>query len=236
MWNSLMFAELRSLRERFATFLTEKWSFASMGTDVIVQRGRSCKCARAVTALEWLIASMSDNMRAHFIGLGERFRAIITRVWSQGHARAHVYLEHVFLGEWLITLTAFHQAQLWAIGQAEPLVIIVIFDNNSLFFQSDRLHIAGPLSLCKSVPHGNGAVGDNRTWDLAVPRNSSVIRWGWRVSLFFVYVVTWRGNWWFPGRCLGRSVWGDRWLTWSRRRTMRCFDWSFCKLCLTLGC
>lgn len=229
-----MLAELWCLCKRFAAFLTEKWSFTCVGTDVIVQCGCACKCARAITALKWFIVSVSDNMRAHFIWLGERFRAIVTRVRSPGHARADVYLEHVFLGEWLITLATFHQAQLWTVRKAEPSIVITILDHNPLFFQNDRRHIPGPFGLI--FPCGNGAVRGDGSRDLVVPRNTSVIRRG-RWGLFFcVYVITWHGKRWFARRCFGWSVWGDRWLSWNRRRILRGIDWSVCRLCLTLGC
>lgn len=231
-----MFAELWCLCERFSAFLTEKWSFTCVGTDVIVQRGCACKCARAVTALKWFIVSVSDNMRAHFIWLGERLRAIVTRVWSSGHARADVNLEHVFLGEWLIALTAFHQAQLWAVRQTEPSIVITIFDHNPLFFQNDRRHIPGPLNLSESFPCRNGAVRGNGNRDLVVPRNTSVIRRGRWGFFFNVNVITWHGKRWFSRRSFGWSVWGDRWLTRNRRRIWRSVDWSVCRLCLTLGC
>jgi len=63
-----MLAELRGLCESFTAFFTEEWPFTRMSANMIVQRRRSSKCARAVTALKWLVISMSYNMRAQFIG------------------------------------------------------------------------------------------------------------------------------------------------------------------------
>lgn len=62
-----MFAQLGCLCERFATFITKKWSLSRVCPDMVVQRCRSSKCARAIAALEWLIISVSDNMRAQFV-------------------------------------------------------------------------------------------------------------------------------------------------------------------------
>ena len=63
-----------------------------MCSNVVVQRCRANKRARAEPALEWPLRSMGNNMRAQVRGVGECFTALPTLKRLGWLTRTHVHL------------------------------------------------------------------------------------------------------------------------------------------------
>lgn len=110
-------AELGSLCEILPALVTHEGPLASVCSDVIVQGGGAGKSAGTVTALEWLLTGMTDRMRTQLGWVREAERAVTALIWLLWSFVTHVNLEHGPLGEGLVTLTAFPQAQLCDIGK-----------------------------------------------------------------------------------------------------------------------
>ena len=109
-------AKLGALCKMLAALVAHERFFASVCSDVVVQSGGAGKSAGTVAALEWLLTGMNDSMRAQLCWLREALRAVATLIWFLWSLVTDVNLEHGPLGEGLLTLTAFPQAQLRDIG------------------------------------------------------------------------------------------------------------------------